>query len=83
MKSKSFALASAAAVMFITGGAGLAHAEEGDEATVHCEGVNECKGHSDCKAGDHECKGMNSCKGKGYVNMTQADCDAAKATAAE
>ena len=29
----------------------------------------------------HACKGQNSCKGKGYLEMTQADCDAAKAKA--
>ena len=26
----------------------------------------------------HACKGQNSCKGKGWVEMTQAECDKAK-----
>ena len=29
----------------------------------------------------HACKGQNSCKGKGFVEMTKAQCDAAKAKA--
>ena len=27
------------------------------------------------------CEGVNSCKGKGFLEMTQAQCDAAKAKA--
>jgi hypothetical protein len=30
-----------------------------------CKGLNSCKGHGNCKAGDHGCAGKNSCKGKG------------------
>ena len=26
---------------------------------VHCYGVNDCKGQSDCKSGNHECKGVS------------------------
>lgn len=47
-------------------------------AKVHCEGVNSCKSHGDCK-GENGCKGKNSCKGKGFLEMTQEECDAAKA----
>ena len=72
------ALAAAAAVMFSTGAASLARA---DEAKVKCEGVNSCKGHSACKSANNACKGQNSCKGKGFLQMTQAECDAAKAKA--
>ena len=57
------ALAAAAAVMFSTVAVSTASAEEGK---VKCEGVNSCKGHS-------------ACKGKGFLEMTQAQCDAAKA----
>ena len=28
-----------------------------------------------------KCTGVNSCKGKGFVEMSKADCDAAKAKA--
>lgn len=74
----SVALAAAAAVMFSTAVVSTAHA---DEAKVKCAGVNSCKGHSACKSANNACKGQNSCKGKGFLEMTQADCDAAKAKA--
>jgi hypothetical protein len=71
------ALAAAAAMMFsmvsMTASAG--------EGKVKCEGVNSCKGQSACKSANNACKGQNSCKGKGFVEMTKADCDAAKAKA--
>ena len=72
------ALAAAAAVMFSTVAVSTASA---DEAKVKCDGVNSCKGHSACKSANNACKGQNSCKGKGFVEMTQAQCDAAKAKA--
>jgi len=72
----SVALAAAAAVMFSTAFVGTASA---DEAKVKCEGVNSCKGKSACKSANNSCKGQNSCKGKGFLEMTQAKCDAAKA----
>jgi hypothetical protein len=78
-KMSSVALAAAAAVMFSTAFVGTASA---DEAKVKCEGVNSCKGHSACKSANNACKGQNSCKGKGFLEMTQAKCDAAKAKAA-
>jgi hypothetical protein len=72
------ALAAAAAVMFSTVAVTTASADEGK---VKCEGVNSCKGHSACKSANNACKGQNSCKGKGFLEMTKADCDAAKAKA--
>jgi hypothetical protein len=70
------ALAAAAAVMFSTVAVSTARADEGK---VKCEGVNSCKGHSACKSASNACKGQNSCKGKGFLEMTQKQCDAAKA----
>lgn len=58
-------------------------AEPSGEAKIKCEGVNSCKGHSDCKSAAYACKGQNGCGGKGFLMMTQAECDAAKAKAAE
>jgi hypothetical protein len=52
-----------------------------DDAKVKCEGVNSCKGQSACKSANNSCKGQNSCKGKGFVPLTQAKCDEAKAKA--
>ena len=79
-KMSSVALAAAAAVMFSNAFVTTASA---DEAKVKCEGVNSCKGKSACKSANNSCKGQNSCKGKGFVEMTQAQCDAAKAKAAK
>ena len=44
--------------------------------------MNSCKGKSACKTANISCKGQNSCKGQGFMEMTQAKCDAAKAKAA-
>lgn len=48
--------------------------------TVHCYGVNACKGQADCKTAQNECKGMNSCKGHGFKAMKAAECVSAKGT---
>lgn len=45
-------------------------------ATVHCYGVNTCKGTSDCKSGNHDCKGMNDCKGQGFKELSAKTCQA-------
>jgi uncharacterized membrane protein len=84
VKSRSALVASAAAALFVAGMAGAALAEEGGTAAkVKCEGVNSCKGHSDCKSAHNSCKGQNGCAGKGFMMMTQTECDAAKAKAAD
>jgi hypothetical protein len=79
MKSKSGILAAAAASLFVVGAAGLAAAPATAADKIKCEGVNSCKGHSDCKTAHSECKGKNSCKGKGFQMLTPEECDAAKA----
>jgi uncharacterized membrane protein len=80
--NKTAALAAAAAALFLSGAPALAKHHEG-EAKVKCEGVNSCKGKGACSGVGHDCSGQNSCKGQGYLEMTQAECDAAKAKAAE
>jgi hypothetical protein len=48
------------------------------DATVHCAGVNACKGQGACKSGNNACKGQNSCKGTGITtNMTKEQCEQA------
>ncbi len=69
-------IATAAASLFSV--APLTTASAGEMAKIHCDGVNSCKGHGDCK-GENGCKGKNSCKGQGFLEMTQDECDAAKA----
>ena len=71
------ALAAAAALLFSVGSFTPAAA---DEAKVHCDGVNSCKGQSSCKGAKNACKGQNSCKGQGFKELTQKECDAAKAS---
>ena len=78
-KVSSAAMAAAAAMLFTSGFATLSVAA--DAATVHCSGVNSCKGTSECKSAKNSCKGMNSCKGQGWVSMSKADCKAAKSKA--
>ena len=79
MQLNKVAMAAAAAMLLTSGLVGVTVAA--DSATVKCTGVNSCKGTSDCKSSKNSCKGMNSCKGQGFVSMSKADCDAAKAKA--
>jgi len=67
------ALAVAAAGLFISQAVVPAAA---DEATVHCSGVNSCKGKSECATGKNSCKGQNSCKGLGWLPLTEKVCKA-------
>jgi hypothetical protein len=82
---KGLILATAAAGLFA--GAGFAFAADEMAAAasdkIHCEGVNSCKGSSACKGASNECKGKNSCKGHGFLELSQGECDAAKAAMAE
>ena len=71
-------LAVAAAIFAASSFAIAAHAE-----TVKCGGVNACKGQSACRTANSPGKGQNSCKGQGFKEMTQKDCDAAKAKEAQ
>jgi uncharacterized membrane protein len=84
MMSRSSLIAAAAAGLFLAGASGVASADQHEAAAkVKCEGVNSCKGKSDCKTAHNSCKGKNNCNGMGFLNLTQAECDAAKAKAAE
>ncbi len=74
-KLTGFAAATAAAGMFAVIAAAPVAAQA---ANVKCEGVNACKGHSDCKSAGGSCKGLNACKGQGFKEMSKADCDKAK-----
>ena len=78
-KLTGLALATAAAGLFATAGIAPVMAADTGEAKVHCDGVNSCKGKSACQTANSACKGQNSCKGKGWMYMSKAECDAAKA----
>jgi len=70
------ALATAAALLFSTAVVSVAQAED---AKVKCQGVNSCKGTSACATAHNSCQGQNTCKGVGFLLLSKADCDAAKA----
>lgn len=76
VKASGAAIATAAAMLFGTFAVTTANAED---AKIKCEGVNSCKGTSACATAKNSCQGQNSCKGQGYVLLSKADCDAAKA----
>jgi hypothetical protein len=75
-KVSGAAIATAAAMLFSTVAVSTASAED---AKIQCHGVNGCKGQSACKTAENSCKGQNTCKGHGFLELTQKDCDAAKA----
>jgi uncharacterized membrane protein len=71
---KAMGVAMAVAAAGMLSAAAPVFAASGD-ATVHCYGVNKCKGHNDCKTAENACKGHGSCKGKGFVAMSEKACD--------
>jgi uncharacterized membrane protein len=49
-------------------------ATAGDAETVHCYGVNKCKGTGDCGGKGHSCAGENTCKGHGFLDVEKETC---------
>ncbi len=73
VKNGGALLASAVAGLLVMAGtATTASAEEGE--TVHCYGVNKCKGTGTCGGKGHTCAGENSCKGQGYLDIDKETC---------
>jgi hypothetical protein len=80
MKQKGVVIAAVVASLFAT----TSYAENttttttttAPDPTVHCMGVNSCRGTSACKTTmNNSCKGMNACKGRGVVNnLTAKQC---------
>ena len=85
MTRRSAVLAAAAAAIFVSGAATQAMAsgdhEGGDQ--VKCQGVNSCKGHSECATDTSSCNGQNECAGKGWIKMSPEECEKAKAAKAK
>jgi uncharacterized membrane protein len=75
-KTTNVAMAIAAASLFAFAPMSAVYA--GDDAKVHCYGVNKCKGQNDCKSATNACKGQSACKGKGFLAMTKSECDKAE-----
>lgn len=74
LKMSSIAIATVAAGLFALNGPIAAAEKDKSTETVHCVGVNACKGMSDCMTKESSCAGQNSCKGKGYVEMSKKAC---------
>ncbi len=74
--NKGMLIATAAAVLFLSGTVTAKAEEKAAGDKVKCSGVNECKGHGSCAGGSggNGCAGQNSCKGKGVVSTTKDDC---------
>lgn len=70
--NKGLVIATAVAALFALGGCGGSD-DEGTGQTaegVKCEGVNECKGQSECASKDgNSCQGTNECKGQGWITV--------------
>lgn len=80
-KQMARALARAAALCAISAAAAAAPSPQGSHGAavaasdkVHCYGVHDCKGNSDCKTTESSCKGQNGCKGHGFKSMTAKAC---------
>lgn len=77
---KGAMIATAAASLFFASAAlaqGSAQTNQKAEAqTVHCQGINACKGQGSCNGPGHGCNGENACKGKGWVETTAKECKA-------
>ena len=69
MNAKRAVLAAAAAALFTAGVSAMPNTASADHhkagETLHCEGVNGCKGQTDCSGAGQDGPGKNGCKGKG------------------
>jgi hypothetical protein len=76
MNAKSFPIATAVALLFITGGV-IANVGEGTKTVqVRCAGINSCKGQSFCATAKNACAGQNACKGQGWLKVSRKQCSA-------
>jgi hypothetical protein len=74
MNGKSLLIASAVAMMFVTGTVNARADQSMGTDQVKCVGANSCKGQTSCKSAQNDCKGKNACKGQGFVQTTAQDC---------
>jgi hypothetical protein len=74
MTNKGALIAAMAAGLFSVGAPLVASAA--DDAKIHCQGVNACKGKSACSTATNGCSGQNGCKGKGWIEMSEKECKA-------
>ena len=90
MTKKKMLIAASVAGLMAAVSAGAAHAGmesmSGQGETVHCYGVNKCKGTGDCGGKGASCAGTNACKGHGWLSLPEDTClkiDGGRLTAEE
>ncbi|WP_363351437.1 hypothetical protein [Methylocystis echinoides] len=70
-------LAAAAIALALSGAASTPAVAKKAMKSVHCVGINACKGQSACQTASSACKGQNSCKGQGWLPAkSNAACEA-------
>jgi hypothetical protein len=74
MNAKNMLIASAVAMLFVTGAVNARADQSAGADQVKCVGVNSCKGQSACKSAQNDCKGKNACKGQGFVETSAQEC---------
>jgi uncharacterized membrane protein len=74
MNAKNMLIASAVAILLVTGAVNARADQSAGSDQVKCVGVNSCKGHGSCKSVQNDCKGKNACKGQGFVEMSAQEC---------
>lgn len=74
MNAKNMLIASAVAMLFVTGAVNARADQSMGAEQVKCVGANGCKGQSACKSAQNNCKGKNACKGQGFVQTSAQDC---------
>jgi len=70
--SRGVLIASAAAGLFLSGAVVAVAAEKAGGDTVHCMGINACKGQGACASAANSCQGQNACKGKAWIETRRA-----------
>ena len=73
--SRGILIASAAAGLFLSGAVVARAGEKASGDTVHCAGINACKGQAACASAANSCQGQNACKGKGWIESSKAECE--------
>lgn len=51
-------------------------APQAEEGQIACWGINECKGTTACATAFNACAGQNDCRGRGYLYVTEQECQA-------
>lgn len=74
MNAKSLSIATAVALLFITGGVVANAGERTGAVQVRCSGINSCKGQSFCATAKNACAGQNACKGQGWLKVSREEC---------